>query len=244
MPNSNSQQTVQGQLSQLKLTPDWSKATRFEGGDECLLPMICQHMHTGQVLMLGYVNKAAFEKTLELEEAVFWSRSRKKLWRKGETSGNRLLVRKVMLDCDSDTILALVEPLGPACHRDSATCFDEALASGGFAQTDVGWSVAARLFLFIEQRARGEDTKSYTYQLLNAGVDRVLRKLGEECTETLIAAKNSTITGDVSEYLEESADLLYHWLVSVAALGVRPEDVLDVLKAREGAQRRGPETKV
>jgi phosphoribosyl-ATP pyrophosphohydrolase/phosphoribosyl-AMP cyclohydrolase len=244
MPNSNSQQTAQRQLPKLELTPDWSKATRFEGGDECLLPMICQHVRTAQVLMLGYVNEEALEKTLESGEAVFWSRSRNQLWRKGETSGHRLLVRKVMLDCDSDTILALVEPLGPACHRNSATCFDEQLSSGGFAQTDVGWSVVARLFLAIEQRATGDDPKSYTYQLLNAGVDRVLRKLGEECTETLIAAKNSTITGDPSEFLEESADLLYHWLVSVAALGVRPEDVLNVLQGREGAQRRGPERKV
>lgn len=201
--------------------------------------MICQHIHTGQVLMLGYVNEEAWQSTLRLGEAVFWSRSRNCLWHKGETSGNRMLIRDILVDCDGDTLLALVEPLGPACHRNSETCFDTEAAAGQFSHTDVGWSVVARLFQVIQRRASGEDPESYTYKLLNAGLDRVLRKLGEECTEAIIAAKNSTITANAVEFTEESADLLYHWLVSLAALGVQPEDVFKVLKEREGAERQG-----
>lgn len=219
--------------------PDWSKATRTIDGGQPLLPMICQHIHTGQVLMLGYVNEEAWQSTLQLGEAVFWSRSRNCLWHKGETSGNRMLIRDILVDCDGDTLLALVEPLGPACHRNSETCFDTVAAAGQFSHTDVGWSVVARLFQVIQKRAGGEDPESYTYKLLNAGLDRVLRKLGEECTEAIIAAKNSTITVNANEFTEESADLLYHWLVSLAALGVQPDDVFKVLKRREGAERRG-----
>jgi phosphoribosyl-AMP cyclohydrolase / phosphoribosyl-ATP pyrophosphohydrolase len=206
--------------------------------------MICQNASTGQVLMLGYVNQNAWLRTLELGEAVFWSRSRNALWHKGATSGHRLIIKEVRADCDADTLLAFVEPVGPACHRLSETCFDEEQQAGIFSHTDVGWSVVARLFQTIETRARGSDPESYTFKLLDAGLDRVLRKLGEECTEAIIAAKNSTITGDVREYLEESADLLFHWLVSLAALKLKPADVLSVLLKREGAQRRGPSKRV
>lgn len=224
--------------------PDWAKATFFEGCSEPLLPLICQHAATGQVLMLGYVNREAWRRTLELGEAVFWSRSRNALWHKGATSGNRLVVKEIHSDCDADTLLAFVEPLGPACHRLSETCFDEEVGAGSFSRTDVGWSVVARLFRTIEARARGSEPESYTFKLLSAGVDRVLRKMGEECTEAIIAAKNSTITGHSCEYLEESADLLYHWLVSLAALKLSPNDVFEVLKKREGAERRGPNKRI
>jgi phosphoribosyl-AMP cyclohydrolase / phosphoribosyl-ATP pyrophosphohydrolase len=213
--------------------PDWSRAVRFESGSEALLPVICQHADTGQVLMLGYMNQQAWQRSLELGEVVFWSRSRKALWHKGETSGNRMHVKEFRTDCDADTILALVIPCGPACHRLSETCFDEELSAGSFARSDVGWSPVARLFQVIQDRSQGTEPESYTFKLLSAGLDRVLRKLGEECTEAIIAAKNITITGDSREYLEESADLLYHWLVSLAALGLEPQAVFEVLKNRE-----------
>ncbi|MEY2988341.1 MAG: hypothetical protein RJB13_1862 [Pseudomonadota bacterium] len=226
------------------VNPDWSKAARYEGCSETLLPMICQHVSTGQVLMLGYVNQEAWQRTLELGEAVFWSRSRNALWHKGSTSGHRLIVKDIHSDCDADTLLAFVEPLGPACHRLSETCFDEQIDLDSFSRTDVGWSVVARLFQVIEAKAQGGEPESYTFKLLSAGLDRVLRKMGEECTEAIIAAKNITITGNADEYLEESADFLFHWLVSLAALKLEPKDVIEKLKKREGADRRGNVKKI
>ena len=226
------------QLEGAQSVPDWSKAVAFAADQPRVLPLMCQDIDSGQVLMLGYVSEVALEETLRTGEAVFWSRSRNALWRKGETSGNVLKIRRLLLDCDGDALLALVEPQGPACHRNSATCFDAEHAQGEFIETDVGWSVLARLQRTLELRARGDDPESYTFKLLNAGLDRVLRKLGEECTEALLAAKNSTITGNADEFVSESADLLYHWLVSLVALKVAPERVLEVLKGRMGAPRR------
>lgn len=226
------------EVSGARSAPDWSKAVVFAQGQPPVLPMICQHLHTAQVLMLGYVSQEAWERTLSSGEAVFWSRSRGDLWKKGETSGHVLKVHKIYLDCDADTLLAIVEPQGPACHRKSPTCFDASLDGGGFAEVDVGWSVLGRLYQTLLGRASGRDGESYTHRLLQAGVDRILRKLGEECTETILAAKNLTITAKAEEFHSESADLLYHWLVSLVALKQSPEKVLAVLKSREGGPRR------
>ncbi|MEN9826840.1 MAG: hypothetical protein RI953_2585 [Pseudomonadota bacterium] len=223
--------------------PDWSKAVRFAPEQPPVLPMICQDVSTGQVLMQGYVSEAALGETLQTGEVVFWSRSRAQLWKKGETSGHVLKLQRVLIDCDGDALLALVKPLGPVCHRHSTTCFD-AETKDGFAETDAGWSVVARLFETICQRAEGNDPESYSYKILNAGLDRVLRKLGEECTEAIIAGKNSTITGNADEFCSESADLLYHWLLALKALGKEPRDVFEVLKSREGGPRRGVVDKV
>lgn len=237
--NANPQQQLV--LEGAQQSPDWSKAIPFAPGQPAVLPMICQHISTGQVLMLGYVSKESLAETLRSGQVVFWSRSRNALWKKGETSGNVLNVRRVLLDCDGDSFLALVEPQGPTCHRHTTTCFDEQNVKSGesdFIETDVGWSVVARLFETLQRRAGGEDPDSYTYKLLQAGLDRVLRKLGEECTETILAAKNHTITADKNEFAEESADLLYHWMVALLAVGQTPADVFKVLRAREGGPRR------
>lgn len=224
-------------------SPDWSKAVQFASDQPLLLPLICQDNSTGQVLMQGYVSEQAFSESMRTGEVVFWSRSRNKLWKKGETSGNVMRIRKMFVDCDGDALLALVQPQGPVCHRASKTCFD-AEVSNGFSEIDVGWSVLARLYETICQRAEGTEPESYTYKILSAGADRVLRKLGEECTETIIAAKNATITGNSDEFCSESADLLFHWLLALRALGKQPQDVLDVLKSREGGPRRGVVDKV
>ena len=220
------------------LSPDWSKAVVHVAGQPAVLPLVCQNQKTGQVLMLGYVSEEAWQKTLASGEVVFWSRSQGKLWRKGATSGNTLTVRKVYIDCDADTLLALVEPHGPICHRQSETCFDPVEREHGFESVDVGWSVLARLHTTVVARMAGSDPKSYTHKLLKAGIDRILRKLGEECTETILAAKNATITGVTDEFNSESADLLYHWMVALVALNETPERVLEVLKSREGGPRR------
>lgn len=228
-----------------KTAPDWSKALAFAEGEPPLLPAICQDAATGQVLMLGYMSQEALEESLDSGQVVFWSRSRRRIWKKGETSGNVMNISRVFLDCDADTLLFFVLPQGPVCHRESVTCFDaEREDHCGFQETDVGWSVAARLFKTLEQRARGDDSESYTFKLLKAGVDRVLRKLGEECTETILAAKNATITENADEFLQESADLLYHWFVSLIALKKNPFDVMDVLRARELGPRRVQTEKV
>lgn len=225
------------QLEGAKAQPDWSKAVRFAPDQPPVLPLICQDISTGQVLMQGYVSEQALAESLGSGEVVFWSRSRARLWKKGETSGHVLKLQRVLIDCDGDALLALVKPQGPVCHRHSATCFDAETAAG-FAETDVGWSVVARLFETICRRAEGTESESYSYKILSAGLDRVLRKLGEECTETIIAGKNSTITGSADEFCSESADLLFHWLLALKALGKKPQDVLEVLKSREGGPRR------
>jgi phosphoribosyl-ATP pyrophosphohydrolase/phosphoribosyl-AMP cyclohydrolase len=220
------------------LAPDWSKAVAHGPGQPAVLPMVCQNQKTGQVLMLGYVSEEAWQQTLISGEVVFWSRSQEKLWKKGATSGNTLVVRKIYIDCDADTLLALVDPQGPTCHRQSETCFDPERKESGFESVDVGWSVLSRLHATIVARQEGADPESYSHKLLKAGIDRVLRKLGEECTETILAAKNATITGLSDEFKSESADLLYHWLVALVALKESPESVLAVLKSREGGPRR------
>ena len=232
------------QLEGAQSSPDWSKAVVFESGQPPLLPLICQDAQTAQVLMVGYVSKETLDESLRSGQVVFWSRSRGARWKKGETSGNVFHIRRILLDCDGDALLAHVAPQGPACHRNSVTCFDASDDHGGFAQSDVGWSVLARLHQTVEARASGDDTESYTFKLLDAGLDRVLRKLGEECTEAILAAKNSTITGNADEFLEESADLLYHWLVALKAVNRSPADVLNVLRLREGGPRRRPTQKV
>ncbi|MEN9810818.1 MAG: hypothetical protein RLZZ488_2385 [Pseudomonadota bacterium] len=224
------------------VTPDWSKAIAFAAGQPPVLPLVCQDLHSGQVLMLGYVSQESLAESISCGQVVFWSRSRAELWKKGATSGHVFNIRRLLLDCDGDTLLALVEAQGPACHRNSTTCFDAQKSAGEFAETDVGWSVLSRLFTTMQERAGGADKESYTYKLLQAGIDRVLRKLGEESTETILAAKNTSITGDAQEFLEESADLLYHWLATLIALEKKPSDVMDVLRSREGGPRR-PVTK-
>jgi phosphoribosyl-ATP pyrophosphohydrolase/phosphoribosyl-AMP cyclohydrolase len=218
--------------------PDWGKAVVQVEGQPPVLPLVCQCFRTHQVLMLGYVSQESWHQTVQTGEVVFWSRSRGKLWKKGETSGHVLKVKSLHVDCDADAILALVDPHGPTCHRNTQTCFDEKNQSGGFESVDLGWGTLAQLHGSLEKRAQGGEPESYTYKLLQAGPDRVLRKLGEECTEAILAAKNLTITGNADEFVSESADLLYHWLVSLVALKVAPERVLEVLKGRMGAPRR------
>lgn len=224
--------------------PDWSQAVVHGEGQPAVLPLICQCFRTGQVLMLGYVSEESWQKTLACGDVVFWSRSRQKLWKKGETSGHTLKVKSVFVDCDADALLAVVEPQGPTCHRHSNTCFDSVKVNGEFEEVDVGWSVLGKVHQTLEQRSQGHDPESYTYKLLQAGSDRVLRKLGEECTETILAAKNLTITGNADEFLNESADLVYHWLVALVALQISPHDVLEVLKSRVGAPRRSVGEKI
>lgn len=189
-------------------------------GPDGLLPVVAQDRRSGDVLMLAWADAEAVARTAETGYAWFWSRSRRALWMKGQTSGNRLRVCAARADCDRDALLLVVEPEGAACHTGSRTCFGEdgATAAG----------VLDELRRVIEHRRREGGDASYTAKLFARGLDHGLKKLGEEATEVVLAAK-----GESDERLaEEAADLVFHLLVVLAQRGLGPEHVLDVLRAR------------
>ena len=195
-------------------TIDWEKG----GG---LVPAIAQHWRSGAVLMLGYVNREALSKTLQSGNVTFWSRSRKRLWTKGETSGNFLALRSLHVDCDNDTVLLLVEPAGPTCHLGSDSCFGDAAPAV---------SVLASLEDVIAQRDRDRPADSYTTRLFESGIRRIAQKVGEEGVETALAA----VAQDEASIASEAADLLYHLLVLLRARNVSLDDVAKELQTRRG----------
>ena len=185
-----------------------------------LVPVVVQDRRSGDVLMLAYANAEALARTAETGLAHFWSRSRRALWRKGETSGNGLRVREVRTDCDRDSLLLVVDPEGPACHTGSRTCFGE--------DGPTAAGVLDELQRVIVQREGAAPDSSYTARLFAKGPDHVLKKIGEEATEVVIAAK-----GETDERLaSEAADLVYHLLVALRQRGVGVEQVLETLKSR------------
>ncbi len=189
-------------------------------GRDGLLPVVAQDRRSGDVLMLAWANAEALARTAETGFAWFWSRSRGALWMKGESSGNRLRVHEARTDCDRDALLLVVEPEGPACHTGARTCFGEDTATAA--------GVLDELRRVIEARRRQGGDESYTARLFAKGLDHSLKKLGEEATEVLLAAK-----GESDQRLaEESADLVFHLLVALAQRGLPPESFLDVLRAR------------
>ncbi|SJZ50259.1 phosphoribosyl-ATP pyrophosphatase /phosphoribosyl-AMP cyclohydrolase [Chitinophaga eiseniae] len=191
----------------------------FEKSADGLVPAIIQDAATGKVLMLGYMNREALDKTLADNKVTFYSRSKKRLWTKGEESGNFLLLQDLMVDCDSDTILIKANPVGPVCHTGADTCWNEVNNSNDF---------LARLESIITDRKNNPSDKSYTSQLFARGINKVAQKVGEEAVEVVIEAKD-----DNDElFLNESADLLYHYLVLLQAKGFTLADVIKVLKER------------
>lgn len=185
-----------------------------------LLPAIIQDSYTQKVLMLGFMNKEAYEKTLETKKVTFYSRSRKCLWTKGETSGNFLNVVEMKSDCDNDTLLIKVIPEGPVCHTGADTCWNEEN------KNDV-------LFLeylqdFISKRFKDMPEGSYTTSLFQSGVNRMAQKVGEEAVETVIEATNGTD----DRLIYEGADLIYHLIVLLSSKGYRIEDLIRELKKR------------
>ncbi|WP_417690047.1 bifunctional phosphoribosyl-AMP cyclohydrolase/phosphoribosyl-ATP diphosphatase HisIE [Pseudidiomarina sp.] len=185
-----------------------------------LLPAIVQHAHNGTVLMQGYMNPAALEQTLMSELVTFYSRSKERLWCKGESSGNTLQLVSVHTDCDADSLLIRALPAGPTCHLGSESCF----SSEQFSEQPT----LAQLMRVVQQRVANADSKSYTEQLLAAGTKRAAQKVGEEGVEVALAAA----THDREELLNESADLLYHLLVVLHSEGLDLNDVLAVLEQR------------
>jgi phosphoribosyl-ATP pyrophosphohydrolase/phosphoribosyl-AMP cyclohydrolase len=190
---------------------DWQKS----GG---LVPAIVQDATSGRVLMLGYMNRDAYERTLSVGEAVFFSRSKQRLWRKGETSGNTLKVMEIRADCDGDTLLVRAEPAGPTCHRGTVTCFGEELDA----------TLLDELEAVIDGRLAQRPEDSYVAKLAVAGVARAAQKVGEEGVETALAA----VTRDDDGLAEESADLVFHLLVLLRIRGLSLEDLLAKLAAR------------
>jgi phosphoribosyl-AMP cyclohydrolase / phosphoribosyl-ATP pyrophosphohydrolase len=192
-----------------------------------LLPVVVQHHQSGAVLMVGFADREAVAKTLESRHAWFFSRSRQRLWEKGETSGNFLEVRGVRVDCDGDALIYLCEPHGPTCHTGEPSCFFERLDDVPVGETS--GEAAAALFDTIRQRqASGDPESSYVARLSAKGVDRISKKIGEEATEVVIAAKNA----DRGELAHEIADLWFHTFVLLAQQGMAPEEVWNELRRR------------
>lgn len=204
----------------------------LEYGSSGLVPAVVQDAASRRVLMVGYQNPEALQATIETGQVHFWSRSRERPWRKGETSGNVLHVVAVEADCDRDAVLITARPAGPTCHTGDPSCFDAAPLSEasvheqGFASLESLWEV-------ISSRKQQRPPESYTASLLGGGVDAVSRKVVEEATEVLMAAKDSAVGSDtIGRLPEEAADLIYHLLVLLAERDVQPRAVLDVLADR------------
>ncbi len=191
---------------------DFSKA----GG---LVPAIVQDHQTGAVLMLGYMNIQALRQTVESRRVTFYSRSKERLWIKGETSGNHLELIDVRMDCDRDALLILAHPTGPVCHTGSKTCFGDQSPPLGF---------LAHLEEVIRTRQENPQKGSYTSSLFQSGLDKIAQKVGEEAVETVIEAKNN----DQERFLDETADLIYHLLILLRAKGTDLASTVSVLEHR------------
>lgn len=190
----------------------------FSQNEGQLIPAIIQNVYTGQVLMLGYMNEEAYEKTLQTDKVTFYSRSKGRLWTKGETSGNFLWVDEILEDCDKDTLLIKAVPAGPTCHTGSTSCFKEETAKGFIYELEKT----------ISQRIEGNHENSYTSKLYREGINRIAQKVGEEAVELVIAAKDD----NEKDFINEAADLLYHVLVLLKAKESSFENAEGVLQER------------
>ena len=185
-----------------------------------LIPVIIQDLDTLQVLMLGYMNEEAYDKTVEDQKVTFYSRSKNRLWTKGEESGNYLNVFSIKLDCDSDTLLIRVKPEGPTCHLGSKTCWSE--------EQETRFGILQNLENVITQRLNSESNDSYVASLKAKGIEKIAQKVGEEAVETVIEA----LGNNDKLFLNEAADLLFHYLILLQAKGKKLDDVLEVLEDR------------
>ncbi len=188
-----------------------------------LIPAIIQDNYTQKVLMLGFMNKEAYEKTVETRKVTFFSRTKNRLWTKGEQSGNFLHVVSIKADCDNDTLLIMVHPDGPVCHTGTDTCWGE--------KNEQDIMFLKELQDFIDRRRQEMPEKSYTTSLFNSGVNKMAQKVGEEAVETVIEACNGTD----ERLIYEGADLLYHLIVLLTYKGYRIEDLARELKERHSA---------
>ena len=184
-----------------------------------LVPAIIQDEITGKVLMLGFMNQEAISTTETLQKVTFFSRTKNRLWTKGEESGNFLLLKEMKIDCDNDTLLIKVNPVGPVCHTGADTCFDEKNESDNF---------LFDLEKIIVDRKNNPSEKSYTSSLFQKGINKIAQKVGEEAVELVIEAKDD----NADLFKDEAADLLFHYLILLQAKGFGLDDVINVLKER------------
>ena len=189
----------------------------FKKGDG-LVPVIIQNAQTMQVLMLGYMNKEAFDQTIETKKVTFYSRSKQRLWMKGESSGNTLSVIDIKMDCDHDSLLIFVNPKGPTCHTGSTSCFKKETSKGFIYELEKT----------INDRINSNDSKSYTNELYQKGINKIAQKVGEEAVELVIEAKDS----NDELFKNEAADLLYHLLILLKAKDQSFSSIERVLKSR------------
>lgn len=201
--------------------------------DNGLVPVIVQDAENGQVLMFAYANKESITKTIEKKRTHFWSRSRQKLWMKGEESGNVQDVERIFYDCDRDAILVLVKQTGVACHTGQRTCFytsqDNDDAAPAFGAEFEGKTLE-QVYSVIEDRKKNPREGSYVSGLFEKGLDKIMKKIGEEAGETIIGAKN----GNKEEVIYETADLWFHTLIALAYFGITPDDIYAELGKRFG----------
>jgi len=196
--------------------------TDFTKSNDGLLPAIIQDSETKTVLMLGFMNLEAYEKTLLTNKVTFFSRSKNRLWTKGEESGNFLNLIEMKMDCDNDTFLIQVQPEGPTCHTGSDTCWQESNTEN--------YGFLSKLEKTIKSRRENSSSdKSYVASLFELGINKIAQKVGEEAVEVIIEAKDN----NDKLFLDESADLLFHYLVLLQAKGFQLKDVISVLKLRE-----------
>ena len=201
--------------------------SEFKTDDQGLVPVVAQHYKTKEVLMVAYMNEEAFKKTIRTGRMTYYSRSRKTLWTKGETSGHFQFVKALTIDCDKDTILAQVSQIGPACHTGSPTCFFTDLVRKEYNKTNP-LQVFTEEYEIIADRKEHPKEGSYTTYLFDKGIDKILKKVGEEATELVIAAKNP----DPEEIKYELSDFLYHAMVLMVERGVTWDDVVGELSQR------------
>jgi phosphoribosyl-ATP pyrophosphohydrolase/phosphoribosyl-AMP cyclohydrolase len=192
-----------------------------------LVPAIAQSADTGAVLMQAFMNRESFQKTVETGYAHYYSRSRQKLWKKGEQSGNTQKVAKIALDCDRDSVLLKVHQMGPACHTGEYSCFHNEILNNESVEEESG-AVMEELFAIVSDRKANPKEGSYTNYLFEKGIDKILKKVGEETAEVIIAAKNP----GTDELRYEAADLLYHLTVLFCEKGLLPGEVFKELKSR------------
>jgi phosphoribosyl-ATP pyrophosphohydrolase/phosphoribosyl-AMP cyclohydrolase len=184
-----------------------------------LVPAVIQDDITGKVLMLGFMNEAALAKTQELKKVTFFSRSKNRLWTKGEESGNFLLLKSIESDCDNDSLLVKVDPLGPVCHKGTDTCWSEKNSNSNF---------LFQLEAIIADRKNNPSDKSYTSSLFEKGINKIAQKVGEEAVELVIEAKDN----DANLFKNEAADLLFHYLILLQAKGHTLSEIQDILISR------------
>lgn len=194
-----------------------------------LIPVIVQDKWTSEVLMMAYANSQSLEKTLETGELYFYSRSRKCLWHKGESSGNRMKLCDLKIDCDGDTLLAQVEPLGPACHTGNRTCFYRNIVSSSAPEL----AFLARLWDQLNKRKDSLPSESYTAMLLSEGKERIGQKVGEEGVETAIAIA----TANLDQVSYETSDLFYHAMVGLLSMNLDLKDIICELMKRHKSEQ-------